>query len=122
MQILTSYAVEEYLSANYELLREDAIRPLREAVQQVKITPQAEEAALNGSIGIYEKVRYQLFSVSWPRLHANRCTGAHLLHQVLTERHRYQSHFLTFPDWQEDFVGAVKAPNHWWPRCPHAGK
>ena len=47
---------EEYLSAHYELLREDAVRPLREAVQQVRITPQAKEDAFQGSIGIYEKV------------------------------------------------------------------
>ena len=47
---------EEYLSAHWELLREDAVRPLREAVQQVRITPQAKEDAFGGSIGIYEKV------------------------------------------------------------------
>lgn len=51
--------VGEYLSAHYELLREDAVRPLREAVQQVRITPQAKEDAFKGSIGIYEKVSDQ---------------------------------------------------------------
>lgn len=52
----TDCPTEEYLSAHYELLREDAVRPLREAVQQVRITPQAKEDAFQGSIGIYEKV------------------------------------------------------------------
>ncbi|KAF2768378.1 P-loop containing nucleoside triphosphate hydrolase protein [Teratosphaeria nubilosa] len=47
---------ESYLSAHYELLREDAVRPLREAVSQVRITPSATEDAFNGTIGIYEKV------------------------------------------------------------------
>ena len=49
-------ASEDYLGAHYELLREDAIRPLREAVSQVKFTPTATEDAFNGAIGIYEKV------------------------------------------------------------------
>ena len=48
---------EAYLSAQYELLREDAVRPLRVAVSQVKHTPTADESAFNGSIGIYDKVR-----------------------------------------------------------------
>ncbi|KAK5170579.1 uncharacterized protein LTR77_005167 [Saxophila tyrrhenica] len=47
---------EDYLGAHYELLREDAVRPLREAVQRVKFSPQSKEDAFNGSIGIYEKV------------------------------------------------------------------
>ncbi len=54
---LTLAGSEDYLSAHYELLREDAIRPLREAVQQVRVTPQAKEDAFDTSIGIYEKVR-----------------------------------------------------------------
>ena len=48
---------EAYLSAHYELLREDALQPLREAVSKVRITPQANEDAFMGQLGIYEKVR-----------------------------------------------------------------
>lgn len=48
---------EAYLSAHYELLREDALRPLRDAVSSVRITPQANEDAFMGQLGIYEKVR-----------------------------------------------------------------
>jgi len=32
------------------------VRPLREAVTQVRVTPAANEDAFNGTIGIYEKV------------------------------------------------------------------
>lgn len=44
------------MSANYELLREDALRNLIEAVQGVKENPTASEDAFNGAVGIYEKV------------------------------------------------------------------
>ncbi|KAK3719925.1 hypothetical protein LTR37_004048 [Vermiconidia calcicola] len=47
---------EEYLGTHYELLREDAIRPLREAVSKVRMMPTATEETFDGSIGIYEKV------------------------------------------------------------------
>lgn len=56
MQTLNCGLTEEYLSAHYELLREDAVRALRDAVQHVRTNPQAKEDAFNGSIGIYEKV------------------------------------------------------------------
>ncbi|EMC94186.1 hypothetical protein BAUCODRAFT_141556 [Baudoinia panamericana UAMH 10762] len=47
---------EVYLSAMYELLREDAVRPLRQAVSAVRGTPAASEDAFNSTIGIYTKV------------------------------------------------------------------
>ncbi|KAF2858937.1 P-loop containing nucleoside triphosphate hydrolase protein [Piedraia hortae CBS 480.64] len=47
---------EEYLGALYELLREDCIRPLRETISQVRLTPTGEESEFKGTIGIYEKV------------------------------------------------------------------
>lgn len=47
---------EEYLQTHYELLREDSLRPLREAVTAVRRAPTADEEAHNGQIGIYEKV------------------------------------------------------------------
>lgn len=46
---------EEYLQTHYELLREDSLRPLREAVTAVRETPAAHEDVFNGKIGIYEK-------------------------------------------------------------------
>ncbi|KAF2030927.1 P-loop containing nucleoside triphosphate hydrolase protein [Setomelanomma holmii] len=50
-------SIEEYLGTKYELLREDAIRPLREAVEEVRISPFKDEAEYeNNSIGIYEPV------------------------------------------------------------------
>ncbi|GAB7362881.1 hypothetical protein MBLNU230_g3183t1 [Neophaeotheca triangularis] len=50
---------EAYLSAHYELLREDALRPLRTAVGLLRVTPAGVEDTFSGSkssIGIYEKV------------------------------------------------------------------
>ncbi|KAK5123677.1 hypothetical protein LTR85_002313 [Meristemomyces frigidus] len=47
---------EAYLGAQYELLREDAVRPLREAMSNVRAYPTASEEAFNGTIGIYDKV------------------------------------------------------------------
>ncbi|KAF2163371.1 hypothetical protein M409DRAFT_68628 [Zasmidium cellare ATCC 36951] len=48
--------IEDYLSTQYELLREDAIKGLRDAVARVRITPQAAEDAFSGQVGIYEKI------------------------------------------------------------------
>lgn len=48
---------EDYLRTKYELLREDAIRPLREAVTEVRADPFKDEAEYqNHSIGIYDPV------------------------------------------------------------------
>ena len=47
---------DTYLGAHYELLREDAVRPLREAVGRVRTTPTAAEDAFGDAVGIYEKV------------------------------------------------------------------
>ncbi|KAF2867362.1 P-loop containing nucleoside triphosphate hydrolase protein [Massariosphaeria phaeospora] len=49
---------EEYLGTQYDLIREDAIRPLRKAVEQVQQSPWLIESEYpNGSsIGIYEPV------------------------------------------------------------------
>lgn len=49
---------ESYLEAHYELLREDAVRPLREAVCQIRMTPQANEDAFGAKLGIYERVKF----------------------------------------------------------------
>jgi helicase required for RNAi-mediated heterochromatin assembly 1 len=48
---------EEYLGTKYELLKEDAIRPLREAVEEFRQSPYKDEAEYgNNSLGIYEPV------------------------------------------------------------------
>ncbi|KAI5361869.1 Putative P-loop containing nucleoside triphosphate hydrolase, DNA2/NAM7 helicase, helicase [Septoria linicola] len=47
---------EEYLSTQYDLYREDAIRGLREAVTKIRICPDANEDTYDGKVGIYEKV------------------------------------------------------------------
>ncbi|TKA63203.1 hypothetical protein B0A55_11028, partial [Friedmanniomyces simplex] len=47
---------QAYLSTQYELLREDAVQPLRLAVSRVRITPDGNEETFNGAVGIYEKV------------------------------------------------------------------
>lgn len=48
---------QKYLETQYELLREDATRPLREAVFQLRAKPNAIEDDFQGQIGIYDKVR-----------------------------------------------------------------
>ncbi|KAK4967576.1 hypothetical protein LTR66_011920 [Elasticomyces elasticus] len=45
-----------YLKAHYELLREDAVRPLREAIGQLKVKSHSKEEDYRGTVGIYEKV------------------------------------------------------------------
>lgn len=49
---------EEYLGTQYDLLREDSIRPLREAVAHVRASPWLDEAEYPNStnIGIYDPV------------------------------------------------------------------
>jgi helicase required for RNAi-mediated heterochromatin assembly 1 len=48
---------EDYLRTKYELLREDAVRPLREAIDEIRADPFKDEAEYNNrSIGIYDPV------------------------------------------------------------------
>jgi hypothetical protein len=49
---------DQYLSAQFEMLREEVIRPLREAIHWVKNNPtlREDQHAFGGNIGIYEKV------------------------------------------------------------------
>ena len=48
---------EEYLHSHYELLREDAISTLRDAVDEVRNEPAITEAQSQENASIYEKVR-----------------------------------------------------------------
>jgi helicase required for RNAi-mediated heterochromatin assembly 1 len=48
---------EEYLSTKYELLREDTIRPLREAIKEVRDSPYKDESEYGiNTLGVYEPV------------------------------------------------------------------
>lgn len=48
---------EDYLRTKYELLREDAIRPIREAIDEVRADPFKDESEYqNQSIGMYDPV------------------------------------------------------------------
>jgi helicase required for RNAi-mediated heterochromatin assembly 1 len=47
----------DYLRVHYELYREEAVRPLREAVFFMKSNPYADEPPRNGNFGIYDDVR-----------------------------------------------------------------
>lgn len=49
-------STEDYLRTEYELLREDALRPLREAVTEVRKDPWRDEAKYEKGVGIYEPV------------------------------------------------------------------
>jgi helicase required for RNAi-mediated heterochromatin assembly 1 len=64
---------EDYLSTEYELLREDALRPLREAVAEVRKDPWKDESQYENSVGIYEPV-YLTSLVFSPRGLATRVT------------------------------------------------
>ncbi|KAF1838189.1 hypothetical protein BDW02DRAFT_32428 [Decorospora gaudefroyi] len=49
--------IEDYLGTMYELQREDAVRPLREAIDEIRTDPFKSEAEYNNqSIGIYDPV------------------------------------------------------------------
>lgn len=47
---------QDYLSTEYDLKREDAIRPLRESVAEVRKDPWKAEAQYDKNVGIYEPV------------------------------------------------------------------
>lgn len=49
--------VEAYLSAHYGLLREDTLRPIRDAVVNLRAEPDGDEAFFGGEFAIYNKVR-----------------------------------------------------------------
>ena len=51
---------EQYLEAHYELVREDAVAPLRDAVAEVKNEPNLIEQDSTNSAAIYENVGHAL--------------------------------------------------------------
>ncbi|KAL9086291.1 MAG: hypothetical protein Q9165_007206 [Trypethelium subeluteriae] len=54
----------DYLRDQYLLLREDAVRPLRDAVALVRENPTKKEADFKNSVGIYDKVYVKGFTFS----------------------------------------------------------
>jgi helicase required for RNAi-mediated heterochromatin assembly 1 len=67
-KILGPYgSTEEYLSSQYNLLREDTIKPLREAVGQIRADPfSLSESRYGNGVGIYEQVSMLRFQSSQP--------------------------------------------------------
>ena len=67
-KILGPYSsTEEYLSSQYNLLREDTIKPLREAVGQIRADPfNLPESGYGNGVGIYEQVSILRFQSSHP--------------------------------------------------------
>ncbi|OCK85603.1 P-loop containing nucleoside triphosphate hydrolase protein [Lepidopterella palustris CBS 459.81] len=64
-KILGSYeSTEKYLKTQYELSREDAVRPLREAVGKVRKNPHLQEDEYGGGVGIYENVHFTAVTCS----------------------------------------------------------
>ncbi|KAL5386844.1 hypothetical protein DPSP01_003862 [Paraphaeosphaeria sporulosa] len=63
---------EEYLGTQYDLLREDAIRPLRQAVEEVRKDPWRDESDYppSSGIGIYEPVYLKAVQFSFRGLSA----------------------------------------------------
>lgn len=64
---LTDLNADAYLSAHYELLREDSVRPLREAICHIRREPQQNEDAFRSTVGIYQDVSEPLTEA--PRFH-----------------------------------------------------
>ena len=62
---------EDYLRTEYELLREDALRPLSEAIAEVRKDPWKDEAKYERNVGIYEPAYITSFVFS-PRGLATR--------------------------------------------------
>ena len=53
---------EDYLRDQYALLREDAVRPLRDAVALVREYPRRKEADFSNQVGIYDRVSVKGFT------------------------------------------------------------
>lgn len=89
--------VEDYLSTQYELLREDAVKGLRDAVAKLSFTPEAMEDAFSGAIGIYDKVRNNS-AYSGSHL-ADESTGTRLWRDCFDSRTCSPGYVQSCPDW-----------------------
>ena len=110
---------EDYLSTQYELLREDATRPLREAVARVRDKPSSGEDAFDGQIGIYDKVlltRHHMTDFADVAL----TSDSYLWHDAIDQRRCGESHFQLGALRQEDHLGAIQASHLRQPGRAHA--
>ena len=95
-----------YLNNHYELLREDAITPLRNVVSEMKAEPHFTEKDSIESSYIYEKVHFLFCLVTF---FVFTLTGLHHLTHLYTPWHSCPSRILSQTMWKEDQVGTVKA-------------
>lgn len=65
---------EEYLESHYRLLREDAVEPLRSAVEEVRAYPDLLERDSQEHAGIYENVCWSLSVCTCSLLNITRST------------------------------------------------
>jgi hypothetical protein len=88
----TDLCLEAYLSAQYELLREDSLRPLREAICKVRKDPDQIEEYFGGTIGIYQNVSSSSSSsISFPM--TDNTSGAHHRSCLLESWYRLEGLF-----------------------------
>jgi helicase required for RNAi-mediated heterochromatin assembly 1 len=101
---------EDYLRTEYELLREDAIRPLRDAVQEIRADPWKDEGEYqNHTIGIYEPVYIKSLVFS-PRGIATRVAFSlsRVKKHIRLVGTKHDGAITNF-----DQMGAVQTTHHW---------
>ena len=98
---------DKYLQAHYELFRDDAVAPIRDAVMEVKETPEMMEKDSKEHAGIYENV----CGLGFPVGHCSLCVGIHHRHDIRTARNRSKNYVFLTTSREEDPVGAVETTN-----------
>lgn len=112
---------EEYLQAHCNLLREDAVTPLRDAVAMVQDNPlQADEKG----VAVYENVsqtdprgHYRQPSQGWEHLLIMLSPGLSHRSQCNGPRPRNSRLFLSSPCWQKYLLGNIGSPPTGNPGC-----
>jgi helicase required for RNAi-mediated heterochromatin assembly 1 len=61
---MSDMSLDEYLSAHYRLIREQAIGPLRDALSRIQSYPQLNEEPFRGAVGIYDRARVTAVKMS----------------------------------------------------------
>jgi helicase required for RNAi-mediated heterochromatin assembly 1 len=95
----------DYLMAHYEMLREEEVRPLREAVHWVKNNPSLgeDQRAFGGNMGIYEKV----CDVTLTQHFQLTCTGSHHRNHLFESGYRCALQFQSFQSRPQHTLGTV---------------
>ena len=106
---------DRYLKAHFELLREDAVGPLREAVDDFRQNPQMVEED-RGKVAIYEKARIVIIGAQIGLTSA----GPHKRIRVRSFRGGSQSHFLYLENWQGVNMGPFQTLDVGFHRCSHS--